>query len=562
MKLENQHIHLPQLNDLGWVFKFFKFVWIAVLLSIALQFLLSFTSVYSVEALNIAASVVDEGQDLNTESLLYQWFIPKDSSPSNVILISCLLAIVITAFSTILEIVIAWTISWNQSILNRVSTPQIISTLIDSNTQDEIKSEESTIVQRWLILRSISDFFHNVLANSIGSIFNLIILVAFTYFQSVMAGHCLVGIIILWFTILYFLSPIVLKKSQEFAALEEIVGKGVRSSVSLSDALKPIDIKNRFLKYLIPDIKKYSRAINSLGVWGSILYGSLSGLASLAPILVVVLTIFLTKDSGLSITTAATLYLYASKISTPLTTIGRVIPILQNHRIDFVRFRNAFDDSQKENSNNRNNIDEFSKMKFEDIAIKYKGGKQLFFSPIEVRKGELTCLAGKSGVGKTTLLKLISGRYDNPVQVMINDSIEIFAEDLIDDIAYLAQEPKLAEMTIAENLLLFSNTKNISNPQLANIFSVLILNLNKQEDTYVSSDVQGLSVGQRRAISLINVLNSNKPIIILDEPLSNLDSNLKEQVWEVIQTEKNNRIFIISLHEDKYINMCDKIINL
>ena len=526
-----------------------------------MQFLLSFTSVYSVEALNIAASVVDEGQELNTESLLYKWFIPIDSNPSNIILISCLLAIIITAFSTILEIVIAWTISWNQSILNRVSTPQIISTLIDSNTQDEIKSEESTIIQRWLILRSISDFFHNVLANSIGSIFNLIILVAFTYFQNVMAGHCLVGIIILWFIILYLLSPIVLKKSQKFAAFEEIVGKGVRSSVSLSDALKPIDMKNRFLKYLLPDIKKYSKAINSLGVWGSILYGSLSGLASLAPILVVVLTIFLTKDSGLSITTAATLYLFASKISTPLTTIGRVIPILQNHRIDFVRYRNAFDESQKE-INNRKKIDKFSELRFEEITIKYRGGKQLFFSPIEVQKGKLTCLVGKSGVGKTTLLKLISGRYDNPVQVRINNSIEIFAEDLIDDIAYLAQEPKLAEMTIEENLLLFSNTKEISNPQLSNIYSDLISNLSKQEDTYVSSDVKGLSVGQRRTISLVNVLNTDKPIIILDEPLSNLDTNLKNKVWEVIQTEKNKRIFIIALHEDKYINMCDEIINL
>ena len=561
MRLKNQNIQLPSISELGWIFKFFKFVWIPVLLSIALQFLLSFTSVYSVEALNIAASVVDEGQELNTESLLYKWFIPIDSNPSNIILISCLLAIIITAFSTILEIVIAWTISWNQSILNRVSTPQIISTLIDSNTQDEIKSEESTIIQRWLILRSISDFFHNVLANSIGSIFNLIILVAFTYFQNVMAGHCLVGIIILWFIILYLLSPIVLKKSQKFAAFEEIVGKGVRSSVSLSDALKPIDMKNRFLKYLLPDIKKYSKAINSLGVWGSILYGSLSGLASLAPILVVVLTIFLTKDSGLSITTAATLYLFASKISTPLTTIGRVIPILQNHRIDFVRYRNAFDESQKE-INNRKKIDKFSELRFEEITIKYRGGKQLFFSPIEVQKGKLTCLVGKSGVGKTTLLKLISGRYDNPVQVRINNSIEIFAEDLIDDIAYLAQEPKLAEMTIEENLLLFSNTKEISNPQLSNIYSDLISNLSKQEDTYVSSDVKGLSVGQRRTISLVNVLNTDKPIIILDEPLSNLDTNLKNKVWEVIQTEKNKRIFIIALHEDKYINMCDEIINL
>lgn len=558
-----QGISVPKIRELNWVFKFFNLIWLPVCISVFFQFIISYTNVYSIEALNIAASVVDKGQKINTESLLFKYFISKENNPEKIIIISCILALFITVISSVLETIVAWTISWNQSILNSKLTPEIIKGLIKTSNTNDIKKQESTVIQRWLLIKSISDFFHNVLANSIGSLFSLMVLIYFTYKQNIIAGHCILIIVFFWVLIMYGLNKIVLKKARNYTVNEEIVGKAVRSSVALSDILKSADIRNRFLKKQNPQIESYSKSIKEMGLWGSILYGALSGISSLSPIIVVIATVSLNYGQQISITTAATLYLFVSKLSSPLSSLARVIPILQNHRIDFVRFKNIYQ-LQKESQSKEIGIliSNYKKLEIEPIYITIEKYKPLNFPKLVFESGKITCLKGMSGIGKTTLLKLISGRFDIPVQIKINDKFPIYNFDLIEDIAYLPQEPKLAELSIEENLELFSNDKNIVNPILRKMFENVTQNLSAGSLTEISSDVFGLSVGQRRAISLISIINNDKPIIILDEPLSHLDHSMQECVWEALQFEKKNKIIIISLHEPTYIEKSDKVISL
>lgn len=558
-----QGILVPKIKELNWVFKFFNLIRLPVCLSVFFQFIISYTNVYSIEALNIAASVVDKSQEINTESLLYKCFISSENNPEKIIIISCILALCIIVISSILETIVAWTISWNQSILNSKLTPEIIKGLIKTSNTNDIKKEESTVIQRWLLIKSISDFFHNVLANSIGSIFSLMVLIYFTYKQNTIAGHCILIIVFIWILIMYGLNQIVLKKARNYTVNEEIVGKAVRSSVALSDILKSADIRKRFLKKQNPQIASYSKSIKEMGLWGSILYGALSGISSLSPIIVVIATVSLNYGQQISITTAATLYLFVSKLSSPLSSLARVIPILQNHRIDFVRFKNIYQ-LQKESQSKEIGIliSNYKKLEIEPIYMTIEKYKPFNFPELVFESGKITCLKGVSGIGKTTLLKLISGRFDVPVQIKINDKFPIYNFDLIEDIAYLPQEPKLAELNIEENLELFSNNTNIANPILKKMFDDVTLNLSAGSLTEISSDVFGLSVGQRRAISLISIINNDKPIIILDEPLSHLDHSMQECVWEALQFEKKNKIIILSLHEPTYIEKSDKIISL
>lgn len=558
-----QGILVPKIRELNWVFKFFNLIWLPVCLSVFFQFVISYANVYSIEALNIAASVVDKGQEINTESLLYKYFISTENNPEKIILISCVLALCITVLSSVFETIVAWTISWNQSILNSKLTPEIIKGLIKTSNTNDIKKEESTVIQRWLLIKSISDFFHNVLANSIGSVFSLMVLIYFTYKQNSVAGHCVLIVVLVWVLIMYLLNPIVLKKTRNYTVYEEIVGKAVRSSVALSDILKSADIRKRFLKKQNPQIEAYSKSIKEMGLWGSILYGALSGISSLSPIIVVIATVSLNYGQEISITTAATLYLFVSKLSSPLSSLARIIPILQNHRIDFVRFKNIYQLPKESQSKEVGTlISDYKKLEIEPINLTIDKYKPLNFPELSFESGKITCLKGTSGIGKTTLLKLISGRFDIPVQIKINDKFEIYNFDLIEDIAYLPQEPKLAELNIEENLELFSDNTNISNPILKKIFDDVTRNLSAGSHTKISSDVFGLSVGQRRAISLISIINNNKPIIILDEPLSHLDHSMQECVWEALQLEKKNKTIILSLHESTYIGKSDKIISL
>lgn len=554
-------IEIPKFTELKWVFGYFKYIWIPFVISIVFQFFLSFTSAYSIEALNIAASVVDNNQEINQESLLFKFFITSEQTSDKIILISCFLALIISITSTFLEIFIAWTISINQSILARKLTPNIITSLIENNKIDDIKTHEATIVQRWLLIKSISDFYHNILANSIGSVFNLFILLYFTYSQNIVAGNTALIIIIIWLTIMMTLNPKVLRKTRNYTIKEEVVGKIVRTSVSLSDSLKSLSIKSKFLKMSEPDISNYSLSIKDMGLWGSIMYGTLSGLSSLSPIVVVIITILFSSNSSITLTTAATLYLFISKISSPLSTMAGVIPVLQNQRIDFVRLKNAFDEIKTvEGAKKPYPIDKVKFIETETISINYNYRK-LSYRNMLFEKGKITCLVGESGSGKTTFLKLLSGRTDNNLRVKLNSDYTLYSHEIIDEVGYLEQEPKLAELTVEENLSLFS-TKKFKNPVLSQIYKSILLKLSQGENTMITSDVNGLSVGQRRLISIITILNSNFPILILDEPLNSLDENLKTALWSALEIEKKERIIILAMHEQKFINNCDQVVRI
>ena len=102
-------------------------------------------------------------------------------------------------------------------------------------------------------------------------------------------------------------------------------------------------------------------------------------------------------------------HLFVSKLSSPLSSLARVIPILQNHRIDFVRFKNIYQ-LQKESQSKEIGIliSNYKKLEIEPIYMTIEKYKPLNFPELVFESGKINCLKGVSGIGKTTLLKLIS----------------------------------------------------------------------------------------------------------------------------------------------------------
>jgi ATP-binding cassette subfamily C protein len=463
----------------------------------------------------------------------------------------------------ICDVIIAWTISWSFSLLNKKLTPKIIYQLVFSETAEAVKKQEATVVQRWLTIRQIAEFFHNVLANSLGSVFTLGILLWGTYGENIMAGHSLIIILLVWLVLLFIFSPKALKTSKYYAQMEENVGRNIRSSVSLSDSLKSREVFRRFAEKLSPNITAYSRSISLQGFYGSLLYGVLSGIASLAPLVVIIVAILSSGDNSVGITTAATLYLFASKITSPLASLARVIPILQSQRVDFIRFQSIYNNQSGEEQEEGNKIiNDFKVIHIDGFKYRYDNSKEISFDGLSIEKGKITCLSGNSGAGKTTLLKIISGRLDNQVSVNLNGSVPLFLNDLADEIAYLPQEPKLAEMTVRENLDLHVIDGKIANQYCREAYNKIIAQLSDMEYTLITSDVIGLSVGQRRTLSVINTLSLNKPVIILDEPLANIDNELADLIWKAVMEEKSQKLILVALHDEKHKAECDVIINL
>lgn len=156
---------------------------------------------------------------------------------------------------------------------------------------------------------------------------------------------------------------------------------------------------------------------------------------------------------------------------------------------------------------------------------------------LTVEKGELLALVGESGSGKTTLLRLIAGfeEADNG-QIIIN------GEKVVDDNFSIKPEKRkigmvfqdyalFPHLTVSENIE-FGLSKNIFKDKKARVQEVMqMVGLRSYANRYPFH----LSGGQQQRVALARALAPNPGLILLDEPFSNLDAVLKDQVREEVR---------------------------
>lgn len=199
-----------------------------------------------------------------------------------------------------------------------------------------------------------------------------------------------------------------------------------------------------------------------------------------------------------------------------------------------------------------------------DVDFTYKDKKIFDKLNLEVKKGENIVIYGESGIGKSTLLKLILG-------IIKNDSGEIYFNlqnknkqpiniDTRNMFAYVPQGKFILSGTIRENLT-FVN-KNISDEELEKALQIsccktFIEQLENGLDTKIGERGSGLSEGQLQRIAIARAIVSGAPILILDEITSSLDSKTEEEVINNIKNLKN-RTCIIVTHRNSISKLCDK----
>ena len=199
-----------------------------------------------------------------------------------------------------------------------------------------------------------------------------------------------------------------------------------------------------------------------------------------------------------------------------------------------------------------------------DVDFTYKNKKILDNANFEVAKGQIVAIYGESGIGKSTLLKLILGIIqkdageiffrlnDGNVQGVNNNTRNMFA--------YVPQGKFILSGTIRENIT-FVNP-NISEKALEEALEVsnckpFIDDLPNGLDTEIGERGSGLSEGQLQRLAIARALVSEAPILILDEITSSLDSKTEEEVLNHIKNLKN-RTCIIVTHRNSISKICDK----
>lgn len=194
-------------------------------------------------------------------------------------------------------------------------------------------------------------------------------------------------------------------------------------------------------------------------------------------------------------------------------------------------------------------------IQLKDLCFKYQGAKELTLHhlTLSIQKGELVSILGKSGSGKSTILRIIAG-----LEAPSSGSLMIDGKTMVDDSQFIQPEKRgvglvfqdyalFPHMNVTDNVK-FGLRKMSRQQKLERIEEVLeLVGLTGYEKRYPYE----LSGGQQQRVALARAIAPNPSLIMFDEPFSNLDTDLQVQIRDDLRAiiKKANVTSIFVTHD-------------
>ena len=213
-------------------------------------------------------------------------------------------------------------------------------------------------------------------------------------------------------------------------------------------------------------------------------------------------------------------------------------------------------------------LKEVSRIDVENVSFAYGEEQILSDVSLSVKKGEILGIHGRSGSGKSTLLKLLMRFYDpKSGSIKINGETlpNINTRSLRDNMAYITQQTYIFNETIEENIRLARRDATLDEiMEAAKKASIhdSILSLPEGYQTKMTELGGNLSDGEKQRIGIARAFLHNAPIILLDEPTSNLDSLNEAMILKSLLNVKAEKLIILVSHRQSTMAICDQVIGI
>jgi ABC-type multidrug transport system fused ATPase/permease subunit len=184
---------------------------------------------------------------------------------------------------------------------------------------------------------------------------------------------------------------------------------------------------------------------------------------------------------------------------------------------------------------------------------------------IEIARGELLGIVGRTGAGKTTLSRVILGLLAPDEGTVVVDEVprsDLEVDDWNRRVAWVPQEPRLVRGTVAENVRFLRS--DITDDAVARAVTAAGLDLDLAAwpeglGHEVGAAGGELSGGQRQRVALARALVGAPDVLVLDEPTSSLDVHTEVAVRDAISDARGHAAVVVIAHRLSTLLRCDRV---
>lgn len=240
----------------------------------------------------------------------------------------------------------------------------------------------------------------------------------------------------------------------------------------------------------------------------------------------------------------------------------------QNVKVSYDRVKEILDMPQEPNGAEK--LNRIEAIRLSNVSFSYGKSQTKVLDGLNVHftKGKIYGILGGNGTGKSTLIKLIFGMYQNEFQGSITyNEHSISHVDMFDTrrrhMALARQEPVLFGGSIWYNIYYNDTEPETLTPEQKNHLNTLgMTDFIFQNGWHINETGADLSGGEKQKAAILKVLCKNTSVMVFDEPTSALDAKTARDFVSCLQEIKHDKIIIVVTHDGWVADQCDKIIKI
>lgn len=285
---------------------------------------------------------------------------------------------------------------------------------------------------------------------------------------------------------------------------------------------------------------------------------------------VVIIGVYGVQDQSMSLGGIIAASMIASRCLAPLGQVAGLMMQFHNARISL----GAIDNYMEMPVEHKSDQEFISRphlqgaIEFRNVDFRYTGSTQSALEGIsfKVKAGERIGIIGRVGSGKSTLEKLVLGLYQPTEGSILIDGIDTRQIDPVDlrrSIGHVPQDPLLFYGSLKNNLLVgapyATEADMLHAARIAGVDEFATQHP-QGYDMPIGERGESLSGGQRQAIAVARALINDPPILLLDEPSSNLDNQSESQLKQHLKQASSSKTMLLVTHRTALLELVERII--